>query len=74
MFPDTRAAFSLYTVNVRPLTSRRALTDLVCNPNPNPTRSAFSAGAILATALFLILFESTHYIATGWDDEVEVNW
>ncbi|KAL3921335.1 MAG: hypothetical protein SGPRY_004940, partial [Prymnesium sp.] len=36
--------------------------------------SALAAGAILATAVFLILFESTHYVATGWTDETDVNW
>mmetsp|Transcript_4025 Transcript_4025/g.9860 ORF Transcript_4025/g.9860 Transcript_4025/m.9860 type:complete len:499 (+) Transcript_4025:268-1764(+) len=36
--------------------------------------SALAAGAILATAIFLLLFESTHYVATGWNDEAEANW
>eukprot|EP00747_Dinoflagellata_sp_TGD_P140365 gnl/TRDRNA2_/TRDRNA2_176001_c0_seq2.p1 gnl/TRDRNA2_/TRDRNA2_176001_c0~~gnl/TRDRNA2_/TRDRNA2_176001_c0_seq2.p1 ORF type:complete len:494 (+),score=92.28 gnl/TRDRNA2_/TRDRNA2_176001_c0_seq2:134-1483(+) len=35
---------------------------------------AFAAGALLACAFFLLLFEATHYIATGWDKEVEVLW
>lgn len=25
------------------------------------------AGALLSAAVFLLLFESTHYVATGWD-------
>lgn len=36
--------------------------------------AAFSAGTILSTALFLILFEATHYIATGYTDEAEITW
>eukprot|EP00747_Dinoflagellata_sp_TGD_P135081 gnl/TRDRNA2_/TRDRNA2_175417_c5_seq2.p1 gnl/TRDRNA2_/TRDRNA2_175417_c5~~gnl/TRDRNA2_/TRDRNA2_175417_c5_seq2.p1 ORF type:complete len:335 (-),score=67.16 gnl/TRDRNA2_/TRDRNA2_175417_c5_seq2:525-1421(-) len=35
---------------------------------------AFAAGAILACAFFLLLFEATHLIAAGWDEEVEVLW
>lgn len=39
--------------------------------------ASFAAGALLACAFFLLLFESTHLIATKWpdpDDEVEVLW
>lgn len=43
-------------------------------PHLTVTRAALAAGAILATAVFLILFESTHYVATGWTDETDVNW
>ena len=35
---------------------------------------AFASGAILATAFFFILFESTHLIAAGWDNETEQIW
>ena len=31
------------------------------------TVAAFAAGALLSAAVFLLLFESTHYVATGWD-------
>lgn len=36
--------------------------------------SAFAAGALLACAFFLLLFESTHLIAEGWEKEVDVLW
>jgi len=36
--------------------------------------AAFAAGALLACAFFLLLFESTHLIAVGWKDEVDVLW
>merc|ERR1719316_1615285 len=34
----------------------------------------FAAGAILSCAFFLLLFESTHLIAGGWDTEVDQLW
>uniref|UniRef100_A0A7S2P8A9 Uncharacterized protein n=1 Tax=Zooxanthella nutricula TaxID=1333877 RepID=A0A7S2P8A9_9DINO len=36
--------------------------------------SAFAAGTLLACALFLLLFEATHFIATGWEEEVAQLW
>merc|ERR1740123_1865843 len=33
--------------------------------------ASFAAGAILSCAFFLLLFESTHLIAEGWDDETD---
>jgi len=36
--------------------------------------SAFAAGALMACAFFLLLFESTHLIAVGWEEEVAVLW
>lgn len=36
--------------------------------------SAFAAGALLACAFFLLLFEATHLVGTGWDDEVQILW
>eukprot|EP00928_Gymnodinium_smaydae_P026537 TRINITY_DN20809_c0_g1_i2.p1 TRINITY_DN20809_c0_g1~~TRINITY_DN20809_c0_g1_i2.p1 ORF type:complete len:466 (-),score=58.40 TRINITY_DN20809_c0_g1_i2:338-1702(-) len=36
--------------------------------------SAFAAGSILACAFFLLLFESTHLIQTGYQQEVAVVW
>eukprot|EP00558_Chaetoceros_sp_UNC1202_P014514 CAMPEP_0197234068 /NCGR_PEP_ID=MMETSP1429-20130617/1913_1 /TAXON_ID=49237 /ORGANISM="Chaetoceros sp., Strain UNC1202" /LENGTH=422 /DNA_ID=CAMNT_0042692395 /DNA_START=27 /DNA_END=1295 /DNA_ORIENTATION=- len=36
--------------------------------------ASFAAGAILACAFFLLLFESTHLIATGWDEETDHIW
>jgi UTP--glucose-1-phosphate uridylyltransferase len=36
--------------------------------------SAFAAGALLACAFFLLLFEATHLVAEGWDAEVDVLW
>ena len=37
--------------------------------------SAFGAGSILACAFFLMLLESSHYIAlNNYDDEVDVTW
>ena len=35
---------------------------------------AFAAGALLACAFFLLLFESTHLIAVGWKTEVDIVW
>jgi len=35
---------------------------------------AFAAGAILSCAFFLLLFEATHLVATGWQEEVDVLW
>jgi zinc transporter ZupT len=34
----------------------------------------FAAGAISACAFFFLLFESTHLVAVGWTEEVEVIW
>ena len=34
----------------------------------------FAAGAMLACAFFLLLFEATHLIAEGWTKEVDVLW
>jgi len=36
--------------------------------------SAFAAGALLACAFFLLLFESTHLIAADWKEEQAVVW
>jgi len=36
--------------------------------------SGFAAGAILACAFFLLLYESTHLIAVEWKNEVDVLW
>ena len=36
--------------------------------------ASFAAGAILSCAFFLLLFESTHLIAEGWDEETEHIW
>eukprot|EP00929_Paragymnodinium_shiwhaense_P036187 TRINITY_DN19429_c1_g1_i1.p1 TRINITY_DN19429_c1_g1~~TRINITY_DN19429_c1_g1_i1.p1 ORF type:complete len:500 (+),score=72.13 TRINITY_DN19429_c1_g1_i1:43-1500(+) len=36
--------------------------------------SGFVAGALIACAFFLLLFEATHLVATGWDTEVDVLW
>mmetsp|Transcript_52787 Transcript_52787/g.147028 ORF Transcript_52787/g.147028 Transcript_52787/m.147028 type:complete len:483 (+) Transcript_52787:90-1538(+) len=36
--------------------------------------AAFAAGSLLACAFFLLLFESTHLIAVGWTEEVDVLW
>jgi len=36
--------------------------------------SAFACGAILATAVFLILFESTHLISARWQEESQTAW
>jgi len=36
--------------------------------------AAFAAGAISSCAFFLLLFESTHLVATGWDEEVDQLW
>ena len=35
---------------------------------------AFAAGALLACAFFLLLFESTHLIGVGWKTEVDIVW
>jgi UTP--glucose-1-phosphate uridylyltransferase len=35
---------------------------------------AFAAGALLACAFFLLLFEATHLVAVGWSAEVDVVW
>ena len=35
---------------------------------------AFAAGALLACAFFLLLFEASHLVATGWAAEVDVLW
>jgi len=34
----------------------------------------FAAGALLACAFFLLLFEATHLVATGWSKEVDALW
>jgi len=36
--------------------------------------ASFAAGAILSCAFFLLLFESTHLIATGWEEETDQIW
>jgi len=36
--------------------------------------SAFAAGALLACSFFLLLFEATHLVGTGWTEEVDVLW
>lgn len=36
--------------------------------------ASFAAGAILACAFFLLLFEATHLIASGWDEETDHIW
>jgi len=36
--------------------------------------AGFAAGCILATAVFLLMFEATHLVATGWREEVAVLW
>ena len=36
--------------------------------------ASFAAGAILSCAFFLLLFESTHLIAEGWDEETDHIW
>jgi len=36
--------------------------------------SGFAAGALLSCAFFLLLFEATHLVATGWKKEVDVLW
>jgi len=35
---------------------------------------AFAAGALLACAFFLLLFESVHYIGVGFDNEAQAIW
>jgi len=34
----------------------------------------FSAGCILAAAVFLLMFEATHLVGAGWKEEVDVLW
>lgn len=36
--------------------------------------ASFAAGAILSCAFFLLLFEATHLIASGWDTETDQVW
>eukprot|EP00929_Paragymnodinium_shiwhaense_P103986 TRINITY_DN6790_c0_g1_i1.p1 TRINITY_DN6790_c0_g1~~TRINITY_DN6790_c0_g1_i1.p1 ORF type:complete len:487 (-),score=130.69 TRINITY_DN6790_c0_g1_i1:376-1836(-) len=36
--------------------------------------SGFVAGALMACAFFLLLFEATHLVGTGWDEEVDILW
>ena len=36
--------------------------------------ASFAAGAILSCAFFLLLFEATHLIASGWEEETEQIW
>merc|ERR1719265_2325940 len=36
--------------------------------------SGFVAGAMMACAFFLLLFEATHLVAVGWDKEVDILW
>jgi len=36
--------------------------------------SGFAAGALLACSFFLLLFEATHLIATGFTEEVDILW
>jgi len=36
--------------------------------------SGFAAGALLSCAFFLLLFEATHLVATGWKKEVDILW
>jgi len=36
--------------------------------------SSFAAGALLACAFFLLLFEATHLVGTGWTEEVDTLW
>ena len=36
--------------------------------------SGFAAGALLACAFFLLLFEATHLIGVGWSTEVDILW
>jgi len=35
---------------------------------------SFAAGALIACALFLLLFESTHLVGEGWDKETDIVW
>jgi len=35
---------------------------------------AFAAGALLACAFFLLLFEATHLVGEGWTEEVDTLW
>ena len=50
------------------------LKRLVQKPVCSAMLFAFAAGALLACAFFLLLFESTHYIAVGWSSEVDIVW
>ena len=50
------------------------LRRMVIKPVCSAMLFAFAAGALLACAFFLLLFESTHYIAVGWSSEVDVVW
>merc|ERR1740123_2945109 len=34
----------------------------------------FSAGCIIAAAVFLLMFEATHLVGAGWKEEVDVLW
>ena len=36
--------------------------------------ASFAAGAILSCAFFLLLFEATHLIASGWEEETDQIW
>ena len=36
--------------------------------------ASFAAGAIISCAFFLLLFESTHLIASGWETESDQTW
>eukprot|EP00929_Paragymnodinium_shiwhaense_P103988 TRINITY_DN6790_c0_g2_i3.p1 TRINITY_DN6790_c0_g2~~TRINITY_DN6790_c0_g2_i3.p1 ORF type:complete len:528 (-),score=118.80 TRINITY_DN6790_c0_g2_i3:646-2157(-) len=36
--------------------------------------SGFVAGALLSCAFFLLLFEATHLVGTGWDEDVDILW
>jgi hypothetical protein len=36
--------------------------------------ASFAAGAILSCAFFLLLFESTHLVSSGWDNETDHIW
>ena len=47
---------------------------LSANPFFGAVLFAFAAGALLACAFFLLLFEATHLVATGWTAEVDVLW
>lgn len=36
--------------------------------------SGFAGGALLSCSFFLLLFEATHLVATGWEKEVDILW
>jgi len=40
----------------------------------NSIIGGFAGGALLSCAFFLLLFEATHLVATGWSEEVDVLW